>query len=46
MIESKGIAWDQPKECEFLIAVSKEYEKHHPYVTIKWKCQRIIEGNL
>ena len=26
-----------------LIAVSKEYEKHHPYVTIKWDVRSLKE---
>ena len=43
MIELKGIAWDHPRGYKPLIAVSKEYEKHHPYVTIKWDVRSLKE---
>ena len=43
MIELKGIAWDHPRGYKPLIAVSKEYEKHHPDVTIKWDVRSLKE---
>lgn len=43
MVELKGIAWDHPRGYEPLIAVSKEYENHHPYVTIKWDVRSLKE---
>lgn len=43
MIELNGIAWDHPRGYEPLIAASKEYEKHHRYVTIKWDVRSLKE---
>ncbi|MDC3079135.1 ABC transporter substrate-binding protein [Flavobacteriaceae bacterium] len=43
MVELKGIAWDHPRGYEPLIAASKEYEYHHPYLTIKWDVRSLRE---
>jgi len=43
MIKLNGVAWDHPRGYEPLIAASKEYEKHHPYITIDWDVRSLKE---
>lgn len=39
----RGIAWDHPRGYEPLYAVSKEFEKAHPEVTITWDKRSLKE---
>lgn len=43
MIYLKGIAWDHPRGYEPLRAVSEEYSKLHPGVSIKWDVRSLKE---
>ncbi|MGB5435873.1 MAG: extracellular solute-binding protein [Maribacter sp.] len=42
-IELKGMAWDHPRGYEPLRALSKEFAKSHPDVSIKWDIRSLKE---
>lgn len=43
MIELRGIAWDHPRGYKPLIAVSNEFIKNNPNVSIKWYVRSLKE---
>ena len=43
MIELKGITWDHPRGYEPLIAVSQEFTKRHPNISINWDVRSLKE---